>query len=483
MTSDLVDVIKQICNEKNISYEAVIATIESALAAAYRKDYGNKQQNIKVNFEPSTGTMEVFDVKEVVDDELFTEYEKLKEERQKAEARPDSLSAATPPAPTAGAGEAETEEVRRFNPKTMIPLSEAQKIDSQVKVGAELKIKLEPPQGYGRMAAQTAKQVIIQKLREAERETIYNEYKGQEGMVVNGLIQRVEGRLVLVDLGRVTAVLPQSEQPTGEHYHPGQRLRVLIKSVEKSNKGAEVVVSRSDPEILKKLFEIEVPEVQAGSVVIKSVAREAGLRSKIAVVSTEENVDPIGSCVGQRGTRVQTVINELGGEKIDIIEYDDSPQVYIANALAPAKVTQVEVKTEKRYAKAYVKEDQLSLAIGKAGQNVRLAAKLTNWKIDIVKADTGEVVIPEEASAESSQEVAQQESSQPTQTDTETGREDVKGNQAIPTDLPNKTDTNRQETQAVVSVSNDSAALSKSKTEANQPSEAKTEKVTAPNSS
>lgn len=356
MASALKEAIQQICEEKNIPYESVIETIKAALAVAYRKDFGHKNQNIKVDFDAETGKAKVFDVKEVVED---IPEEELKE-RKKGE-KP------------------------KFNPKTQITLSEAKKIKSDAKVGDIIKTELEVPAEYGRVAAQTAKQVIIQKIREAERETIYQEFKKKEGEIIMGTVQRQEGKIYIIDLGRTSAIMPPSEQIPNEKYYPGQRLKFYLVSVKSVPKGPEIIVSRAHPDMVKKLFEQEVPEISSQVIEIKSVAREAGSRTKIAVFSKDKNIDPVGSCVGQRGTRVQTVISELGGEKIDIIEWNEDPVKYIIAALSPAKILSVKLDSEKKEAIAEVREDQLSLAIGKGGQNVRLAAKLTGWKIDIVK--------------------------------------------------------------------------------------------------
>jgi len=374
MANEIIQAMKQICEEKNISFESVVETISSALAVAFRKDFGEKNQNIKVEFDPQTTKARVFDEKTVVTDEKFELTEKLKKEILEAREKGEEIK------------REETEETKidRFNLKTEITLSEAKKIKKGAKLGDVIKTELFPPAAYGRMAAQTAKQVIIQKLREAERETIYKEYKDKEGSIINGTVQRVEGRMVLVDLGHATALLPPPEQIPNEKYASGQRMKFYLISVNTTTKGPEIILSRAHPEIAKKLFALEVPEINNGSVEIKSVAREAGSRSKIAVSTSQKNIDPVGSCVGQRGTRVQTVISELGGEKIDIIAWDADPIKFITNALSPAKVISVKINEADKTAVAEVKEDQLSLAIGKAGQNVRLSAKLTGWRIDIV---------------------------------------------------------------------------------------------------
>jgi N utilization substance protein A len=372
--------IKQICEEKGIPFEAVIETIETALAVAYRKETGQKGKDIRVEFNANDGSMRVFEVTTVVEDELYDQYMKDKAAREAA----GEEAAAVEPAP---ALDANGEPVKRFNPKTDIPFSEAKKEIGDIELGDEIRDEVEVPEEFGRMAAQTAKQVIIQKLREAERETLFNLYQDRAGEVINAMIQRVEGKVVFVDLGQAIAVMPPSEQVRSEVYKPGQRIKVLLLSIEKTNRGPEIVASRSHPNLVTALFTGEVPEIAAGSVVIKGVAREAGSRTKIAVAATDPNIDPIGSCVGQRGTRVQTVITEMGGEKIDIIHYDDDAVKFIVQALSPAKITSVTLKEEdgKKIAVAEVPDDQFSLAIGKSGQNVRLASRLTGWSIDIVR--------------------------------------------------------------------------------------------------
>lgn len=375
MSSEIQKAIKQICDEKNISEKSVIETIEAALAVAYRKDFGEKDENIKVEFNLETAAARVFDLKTVVEDMTEEEIEKAKEEekekREKAKEEDRELT--------------EEERVELFNPKINIMISEAKKVKKDISIGDEIRTELFPPEAYGRMAAQTAKQVIIQKLREAERDVVYNDYKTREGEIINATVQRIEGRVVLVDIGQTTAVMPPQEQIDQENYSSGQRIKVYIVSVTKTTKGPEIIVSRSHPEMVIKLFTMEVPEIANDSIEIKAVAREAGSRSKIAVQSKESNIDPVGSCVGQRGTRVQTIIAELGGEKIDIIEYDEDPVKFIVNSLSPAKVISVKLDEKEGRAVAEVKEDQLSLAIGKSGQNVRLSAKLTGLKIDIIK--------------------------------------------------------------------------------------------------
>lgn len=377
--SELSSAIKQICEEKGLDHEAVITTIESALAAAYRKDFGEKNQNIKVEFDPETGESKVFDLKTVVEDlpeeelvEVDAEINDAKIEEKPAKKETEEIE--------------EGEEKRKFNPKTDLPISEAKLLKKTAKIGDEIKTKLEVPNEYGRMAAQTAKQVIVQRLREAEREMVFGEFKGKEKEVVSGIIQRKEGRFVLVDLGKTMGILPQEEQIFGEVYKPNERIKVYIKEVRLGSKGPEIILSRTSDEILKKVFYLEIPEISNGLIEIKAVAREAGSRSKVAVYTDSENVDPIGSCVGQRGARIQTIISELGGEKIDIIQYDENPVKFIANALSPAKIISIEVNNEEKKSIVKVLSDQLSLAIGRSGQNARLAARLTGWKIDIIEA-------------------------------------------------------------------------------------------------
>jgi N utilization substance protein A len=356
--------INQIAEEKNIDKAEILKMIEVSLAAAFRKDYGKKDQNIIVEFFPETLSSKVYDSKIVVEEVI--------------------------------------------DPMKEITLAEAKKIKKGIKLGEELRVDITPKTGtnFGRIAAQTAKQVIIQKLREAERGVLFSEYKTKERQLVSGLVQRIEGDTVLVDLGKATGVLFPSEQVKGEKYNIGSRIKVLILHVEPTAKGPKITLSRSHPDVVRRLFELEVPEIFSGTVEIKAVAREAGSRSKIAVSSSQEGVDPIGACVGQRGTRVQVVMNELGGEKIDIISWSDDPIKFIANSLSPAKILNVTLDEANLETKVGVLTDQLSLAIGKAGQNVRLAARLTGWKIDILEEKINAEGKQEEAlvASESSQE-------------------------------------------------------------------------------
>jgi transcription termination/antitermination protein NusA len=401
--------IQQICLEKNLTEEAVLRAIELALAAAYRKDFGNKMQNIIAEFDVNTGGVKVVDVKSVVEDLPEEELEQLNAEVEDEASHTNSAFVVND----------DEEGARKFNPRTEIQLTGAKEINKKYKVGDEIVTTLEVPGEFGRMAAQTAKQVIIQKLREVERENVYNEYKELEGQVVNGVIQRREGRNVLVDLERTTAVMPPEEQMMGERYNIGNRMKFYLATVDHTNKGPYLMVSRAHSEIVRKIFETEIPEIANEVIDIKSIAREAGHRSKVAIISNDESIDPIGSCVGQRGARIQTIISELNGEKVDIILWDEDSEVFITNALSPAKVVSVELKENKiksdseekkteKIATVKVKDDQLSLAIGRAGQNVRLASKLTGWKIDIV-SENGEALTKGEKKEDSDNEVVDEE--------------------------------------------------------------------------
>jgi N utilization substance protein A len=374
--------LNQIAEEKEISKEKVLETIEQAIAAAYKKDYGRKGQVIKAKINPETGELSFWQIKLVVDKN------KIYSEKELAELKTKKIEATK-----------EEEKKIRFNPDRHILLEEAKKINPNIKVGEELEIPLETKKEYGRIAAQTAKQVILQKIREAEKEAIFQEYKSKEGEIISGIVQKIEGRNVYLDIGKTLGILTKEEQVPGEFYRPGQRLKVYILKVEETSKGPIVYLSRAYPKLVSKLFELEVPEIASGQVQIKSIAREPGSRSKIAVSSKEEGLDPIGAAVGQRGTRVMAVINELGGEKIDIIEYSEDPEKYIANSLAPAKILEVKILPKNR-ALALVSEDQLSLAIGRDGQNVRLAAKLTGWKIDVRTPEGEEEEIENKAEKE-----------------------------------------------------------------------------------
>lgn len=403
--------IEQIAAEKNIPVDKIIETIEAALAAAYRKDFGKPEQNIKVKFDPTNGAATVYDVKTVV--------EKI----------PEDL---------------EEQKEKEINPREHIALTEAKKRKKTAKIGDVLKEKIQPPGDYGRIAAQTAKQVIIQRLREAEREIVSREFKGKEGEVINGTVQRIEGRNVYVDLAQATGVLYPHEQIPGETYTVGMRLKVYVSEVKETSKGPEIILSRAHPQFVAKLFELEVPEIYSGVVQLKAIAREAGSRTKIAVWTDQEGVDPVGSAVGQRGTRVQTVIAELGGEKIDIIQYDENVETFMRQAMSPAKVIKVTLNEKEKRAKVEVDEDQLSLAIGKGGQNVRLAAKLTGWKIDVVAegkevADKGKKDNKETKKEESKDKVEVKEKDKKDDKDDKKDKEDESAPKEKPkSDLKNK---------------------------------------------
>jgi transcription termination/antitermination protein NusA len=350
--------ISQIAAEKEIPQEKMLEIIQQALATAYKKEYREKGEDVKAVIDPKTGKADFWLVKKIVDESIVI-FEEEAEQEEKDE---------------------EDERVR-YNPKKHIQVEEARYFKEKPVPGEEIEIPLESKQEFGRIAAQTAKQVILQKIKETEKELIMGEYKDKEGEVVSGIVQRAEGRSVFVELGKVLGVMPKEEQIPGEVYRAGQRYKFYVLSVEDSLRGPSIVLSRAFPKFVSKLFELEVPEIATGSVEIKSIAREAGLRTKVAVYSEEEGVDPIGTAVGQRGTRVEAIISELGGERMDIVEYVDKPEEFIRKALSPAKVSEIEMKEDR--AVVSVPEDQLSLAIGKEGQNVRLAAKLTGWRIDI----------------------------------------------------------------------------------------------------
>lgn len=402
---DFGSAISALCEEKGISKEKVIETIEAALAAAYKKDYGKKGQNIKAVFNEKIGDTKFFLVKEVVDETTREFVEEGEEETEKEEVKGVKEEKVEN-------GENDEEKLPRYNMERDLTMEEAKELKNDAKIGDVIEIELEQHQDYGRVAAQTAKQVIIQRIREAERDSMFEEYKNREGEIIAGVVQRIEGRNIFIDLGKSVGVLFPSEQVPGENYRIGQRLKVYLAKVEAGSKGPGITLSRIHADMIRRLFELEVPEIFAGTVEIKSIAREAGERTKIAVSSSEEGIDPIGSCVGQKGTRVQAVIDELGGEKIDIILWNDDIARFIAAALSPAKVLKVDVKEEVKEAVVSVPEDQLSLAIGKKGQNVRLAAKLTGWKIDITgvaaKKEASEEAV-EKIVAEGQEEVSTEE--------------------------------------------------------------------------
>ena len=339
-----------IAEKHHLEPEQVFQIAEESLAAAYKKEYGQPGMEIKADLDKKTGRVHFWQVKEVIE---------------------------------------KPEEENRFKAQQVIELAEAKKIDPKAKVGETLLIPLPEKTEFGRIATQTAKQVLLQKVKETQREVIYEKYKQKEGEVISGLVQRAESNTVFFDLGDAVGILPAEEKMEGENYFPGRRFQLYILSVDKTPRGPVIFLSRAYPKLVSKLFENEVPELAEGQVVIKSIAREAGSHCKVAVASNDSDIDPIGAMVGQRGTRILTVTNELNGEKIDIIKWSEKPEEYVANALAPAKVVEVKIN-DQNTALALVEPGQLSLAIGRKGQNVRLAAKLTGWKIDVQSTEPEE---------------------------------------------------------------------------------------------
>mgnify|MGYP000855564269 CR=1 FL=1 len=377
--------IEQIAEEKGLEKEKIIAAIEDAIAAAYKKEYGEKGAWIKCELNTRTGKMKFFKVKTVVDETTVRIVDEGKEEEQNVTDK--SASKITQTASKEG-----EEVLPRYNPERHIFLKEAKEIKNDARLGEEILFPLEEHQDFGRIAAQVAKQVILQKLREAEKSSIMEEFKGKEGEIVSGIIQRIEHGNVYVNLGRAIGVMFFNETIPGEFYRIGERKRFYLLAVqEETKKLPGIILSRVHPNFVIKLFEMEVPEIHDGTVEIKAISREAGSRTKIAVASNVEGVDPVGSCIGQKGIRVMTITDELGQEKIDVIPWSDDPAKFIAASLSPAKVKSVEI-LPRREALVYVPDDQLSLAIGKGGQNVRLAAKLTGWKIDVRSVSNPEEV-------------------------------------------------------------------------------------------
>ncbi|KKR31972.1 MAG: NusA antitermination factor [Parcubacteria group bacterium GW2011_GWF2_39_8b] len=377
-------VLTQLEEERGIPKEKIIEAIELALATAYKKEYGKKGQIVRAKFDLNTGKTEMFQVKIVVDENTVFMTERPDADVEPAfgsksqKAKSDVVGAEG----NIGTGTPDAE-IELYNPEHHIMLSDARRIKKDIALGDEMVFPLESQGDYGRIAAQTAKQVIMQKIREAEKIHIVSEYGKKEGEIVSGTVQRMERGNIFIDMGRAPGILPYEEQIPGERFAQGERVRAYLYRVEDSSKGVFLRLSRSHPKFLEKLFETETPEIANGTVVVKSIAREAGSRTKIAVTSKDAHIDPVGSMVGGRGVRVSTVMSELGGEKIDIIEWSEAPKKFIEDALSPAKVLSVEINETEKQASVTVSEDQQSLAIGKGGQNVRLAAKLTGWKIDI----------------------------------------------------------------------------------------------------
>jgi len=338
---ELVIAMEELEKEKGIKKEYLLESIETALVTAYKRNFDSKE-NVTITMDKETGEIHVYAEKDIVE---------------------------------------KPEEIEDVN--LQILLEDARKIDAKLQVGDKAQIEL-VPKNFGRIAAGTAKQVIIQKIREASRNFLFDEFNERKGEIVSGIIQKADGGIVVLDLGKLEGVMPVKEQVSIENYHVNDKIRAYVIDVERGTKGApQVIVSRAHSDFVRKLFELEIPEIYEGVIEIKSVSRDAGSRSKVAVYSPNENIDPVGSCVGQKGIRIQNIINELGGEKIDVIEWSADPAIFIAAALLPAQVMAVDIKEEEKFAQVIVRDDQLSLAIGKAGQNARLAAKLTNWKIDI----------------------------------------------------------------------------------------------------
>jgi transcription termination/antitermination protein NusA len=352
--------LEQLETERKIPHDKIVDAIEQALAAAYKKDYGKKGQIIRAKIDLENGAMEFYQVKIVVDESLV---------RTESEDEDEEIK--------------EDDERVRYNEEHHILLSDAKKIKSDAVLKEEIIFPLETKDDYGRIAAQTAKQVIIQKIREAERGAIVDEYGSKEGEIINGFVSKIERGIVYIDFNRATGIILPEEQIPGEFYRRGERIKAYLYQVEETPRGVNLKLSRTHPQLIEGLFAMEAPEIASGTVEIKSIAREPGSRSKIAVYSNDEHIDPVGSCVGQKGVRVTTVMSELNGEKIDIIPWSTDPKSYISSALSPAKVLTIKVNEEEHKATIEVTGDQLSLAIGKGGQNVRLAAKLTGWRIDI----------------------------------------------------------------------------------------------------
>lgn len=350
MNTEFLEALKDLEKEKGIAVDVLLEAIEAALLSAYKRNFGSLQ-NARVHIDRETGDFKVYTQRTV------------------------------------------SEEV--LDPRQEVSLEEAQAINPNYEFGDIVETEV-TPRNFGRIAAQTAKQVVVQRIREAERNIIFEEFANREGDIITGIIQRVEQKNVLIELGKTEAILAPSEQMPGEEYRHAERIKAYIIEVRKTTKGPQILVSRTHPGLLKRLFELEVPELHEGIVELKGIAREAGARSKIAVYSKDENVDPVGACVGPKGMRVQNIVNELNGEKIDIIKWNPDPSKFVASSLSPAKVVAVEIWEEEKVARVIVPDYQLSLAIGKEGQNARLAAKLTGWKIDIKSESQMREIYPEE---------------------------------------------------------------------------------------
>jgi len=371
--------IEQLSEEKGIAAEKILEAIETSIAAAYKKEYEKKGEIIKAKLDPRKGELKFWQIKTIVDD---TTVRVIKEAEKQNSAPEGETPGSTEPVEQKPENSDDEPVLPIYNPARHIFLEEAKKIKKDAVIGNELEFPLETKEDFGRIAAQTAKQVILQKLREAERESVFKEFKDSEGEIVSGVVQRFERGNVYIDLGRAVGVMFHNESVPGEHYKTGDRMKFFVLAIQEESRLPGIILSRSHSKLINKLFTLEVPEIADGTVEIKSVAREPGSRTKIAVSSKIESIDPVGACVGQRGTRVMAVSNEIGQEKIDIIEWSEDPAKFVEKSLSPAKIKSVEIN-ERREAKVFVEDDQLSLAIGKGGQNVRLAARLTGWKIDV----------------------------------------------------------------------------------------------------
>ncbi|PIR45109.1 MAG: transcription termination/antitermination protein NusA [Candidatus Vogelbacteria bacterium CG10_big_fil_rev_8_21_14_0_10_51_16] len=388
----------QLEEEKGIAKEKVLEAIELALAAAYKKEYAERGQIIRAKFDINTGTTNFWQVKKVVDESVLRDPED-EDVTPSATDGPRPRQSATIPRQSAASEASEEERKEVFNEEKHIMLEDARKIRADAQVLDEITFPLDEQDDFGRIAAQAAKQVIIQKIREAERASVLSQYAKEEGGIVSGTVQSIERGTIFVDLGKAVGIIPREEQLPTERFRQGERLRAYLYQVEEGHRGVNLRLSRAHPQFIAKLFAIEAPEISSGTVVIQSIAREPGSRAKIAVYSKDSSVDPIGACVGQRGIRVSTVITELGGEKIDIIEWAEDQELFITNSLSPARINRIELDEATHTAKVTVDSDQFSLAIGKGGQNVRLAAKLTGWKIDIVAPAVDEEGVMVESAA------------------------------------------------------------------------------------
>ena len=366
-SSELIIAMDELEKENGIKKEVLLEAIETALVTAYKRNF-DSAENVKITMDRETGEIHVYSENDLVE-------------------KPEHVE----------------------NTKLQICLEDARKINKKLEVGDKAEIE-QVPKNFGRIAAQTAKQVIVQKIREESRNFLFNEFNERKGEIVSGIVQKADGRIVVLDLGRLEGVMPAKEQIPTEKYKVNDKIRAVILDVEKGAKGApQVIVSRAHVDFVRKLFELEIPEIYEGLIEIKSVSRDPGNRCKVAVYSPNENIDPVGSCVGQKGIRIQNIINELNGEKIDVIEWSEDPAIFISAALLPAEVMAVDVKPEEKFAQVIVRDDQLSLAIGKAGQNARLAARLTNWKIDIKSESQFREMLANLQNEESQQEEVNEE--------------------------------------------------------------------------